>query len=67
LSLTQRLGKLGHFEIGSIDLNSDMGESLGPYVIGNDEEMMKIISSANVGCGFHGGDPLVMHKTLREL
>ena len=48
----------------TIDLNSDMGESFGPYVIGNDEEMMKIISSANVGCGFHGGDPLVMHKTL---
>ena len=48
----------------TIDLNSDMGESFGPYQIGNDEEMLKIISSANVGCGFHGGDPLVMHKTL---
>ena len=47
-----------------VDLNSDLGESFGPYVIGNDEEMFKIISSANVGCGFHGGDPLVMHKTL---
>ena len=49
----------------TIDLNSDMGESYGPYVIGNDEEMLKIVSSANVGCGFHGGDPLVMHKTLK--
>ena len=48
----------------TIDLNSDMGESFGPYVMGNDEEMIKVISSANVGCGFHGGDPLVMHKTL---
>lgn len=47
-----------------IDLNSDLGESFGPYKIGNDEEMLKIISSANVGCGFHGGDPLVMHDTL---
>lgn len=48
----------------TVDLNSDLGESFGAYVIGNDEEMFKIISSANVGCGFHGGDPLVMHKTL---
>ncbi len=47
-----------------VDLNSDLGESFGPYTIGNDDEMLKIISSANVGCGFHGGDPLVMHKTL---
>lgn len=47
-----------------IDLNSDLGESFGPYSIGNDAEMLKIISSANVGCGFHGGDPVVMHRTL---
>lgn len=47
-----------------IDLNSDLGESFGPYTIGNDEEMLKVISSANVGCGFHGGDPVVMHRTL---
>lgn len=50
--------------MGAIDLNSDLGESWGPYRMGNDEEMLKIISSANVGCGFHGGDPLVMHETL---
>lgn len=49
-----------------IDLNSDLGESFGPYTIGNDGEMLKIISSANVGCGFHGGDPLVMHRTLEQ-
>lgn len=48
----------------AIDLNSDLGESFGPYVIGNDDEMLKVISSANVACGFHGGDPLVMHRTL---
>ena len=40
-----------------VDLNSDLGESFGPYTIGNDTEMLKIISSANVACGFHGGDP----------
>ena len=49
-----------------VDLNSDLGESFGPYVMGNDEEMLKIISSANVGCGFHGGDPVVMHRTLEQ-
>ena len=49
-----------------VDLNSDLGESFGPYTIGADEEMMKIISSANVGCGFHGGDPVVMHETLSQ-
>lgn len=50
--------------MNQVDLNSDLGESFGPYVIGNDPEMLKIISSANVACGFHGGDPLVMHRTL---
>jgi len=48
----------------TIDLNADLGESFGPYTIGNDEQMLQIISSANVGCGFHGGDPMVMHRTL---
>ena len=47
-----------------VDLNSDLGESFGAYVMGNDAEMFDLISSANVACGFHGGDPLVMHKTL---
>ena len=50
--------------VAHVDLNSDLGESFGQYKIGEDEEMMKIISSANVGCGFHGGDPVVMHETL---
>ena len=48
----------------TIDLNCDLGESFGAYKIGNDEEILKIISSANVACGFHGGDPVVMHKTI---
>lgn len=47
-----------------IDLNSDLGESFGAYVMGDDAAMLKIITSANVACGFHGGDPLVMHQTL---
>ncbi len=47
-----------------VDLNADLGESRGAYVMGNDEEMLRIVTSANVACGFHGGDPLVMHRTL---
>ncbi|MDX9859966.1 MAG: 5-oxoprolinase subunit PxpA [Rhodospirillales bacterium] len=47
-----------------VDLNSDMGESFGAYSMGDDASMLKIVSSANIACGFHGGDPLVMHRTL---
>ena len=48
-----------------IDLNSDLGESFGAYTIGNDSEVLKYVSSANVACGMHAGDPFVMHKTVR--
>jgi len=48
-----------------IDLNCDMGESFGRYVIGNDEAMMPYITSANIACGLHAGDPLVMEGTVR--
>ncbi|SCA56853.1 putative lactam utilization protein, UPF0271 family [Candidatus Terasakiella magnetica] len=47
-----------------ININADMGESFGAYTIGDDEALMASISSANIACGFHGGDPLVMQKTL---
>ncbi len=47
-----------------VDLNCDMGESFGRYKLGLDEEVIKLISSANVGCGFHGGDPHVMRNTV---
>lgn len=49
----------------SIDLNCDMGESFGAYTIGADEAVMPSITSANVACGFHGGDPSVMRRTVR--
>jgi UPF0271 protein len=48
-----------------IDLNCDMGESFGIYSIGDDAEMLKVVSTANVACGFHAGDPVVMRKTIR--
>lgn len=48
-----------------IDLNSDLGESFGAYRIGFDEEILKCITSANIACGFHAGDPNIMHKTVK--
>jgi UPF0271 protein len=49
----------------SIDLNCDVGESFGAYTIGADAEVMASISSANIACGFHGGDPAVMRRTVQ--
>ena len=48
-----------------IDLNGDVGESFGPYTIGADPPLLRHITSANVACGFHGGDPSVMRRTVR--
>lgn len=48
-----------------IDLNCDMGESFGQYQLGNDEAVMPFITSANIACGLHAGDPLVMQRTIR--
>ncbi len=47
-----------------INLNADMGEGFGAYDIGNDEGLMQIIKSANIACGFHAGDPDVMHRNV---
>lgn len=47
-----------------IDLNSDLGESFGRYTIGNDDQVLGLITAANVACGFHAGDPAVMAKTV---
>ena len=48
----------------TIDLNSDLGESFGAHRIGYDADLFALISSANVACGFHGGDPRVMERTV---
>jgi UPF0271 protein len=50
----------------NIDLNSDLGESLGAWRMGDDAAMLGIVSSANVACGFHAGDPAGMLRTLRQ-
>ena len=48
----------------SVDLNADMGESFGPWVMGQDAELLEVITSANIACGFHAGDPDVMAQTM---
>ncbi|WP_425045105.1 LamB/YcsF family protein [Primorskyibacter sp. S87] len=48
----------------SVDLNADMGESFGPWKMGDDESLLRIITSANIACGFHAGDPDVMARTM---
>ncbi|MDR2507376.1 MAG: 5-oxoprolinase subunit PxpA [Candidatus Accumulibacter sp.] len=50
---------------GKLNLNADLGESFGPWSMGNDSAMLDIVDSANVACGFHGGDPAVMLETAR--
>jgi UPF0271 protein len=50
----------------TIDLNADMGESFGPWTMGDDAALLQVISSANVACGFHAGDPVVMAQTIAQ-
>jgi UPF0271 protein len=54
------------FTTRTIDLNADLGESYGPYRYGNDEAMMPLITSANVACGFHAGDPHTMREAVER-
>lgn len=49
----------------SIDLNSDLGESFGRWTLGHDAELMASITSCNIACGYHAGDPEVMRRTVR--
>ena len=50
--------------LNKIDLNSDVGESFGNYKLGLDEDVIPLISSANIACGYHAGDPAVMRHTI---
>lgn len=50
----------------TIDLNSDLGESFGPWRMGDDASMLEIVTSANIACGFHAGDPAGVLSVLRE-
>ncbi|AWI84012.1 hypothetical protein CEW88_10165 [Alloyangia pacifica] len=50
----------------SVDLNADMGESYGPWVMGQDAALLEVITSANIACGFHASDPDVMAATMKR-
>ena len=47
-----------------VNLNADIGEGFGAYDIGNDAELMEVIRSASIACGFHAGDPLTMRRVV---
>ncbi|TFH62353.1 5-oxoprolinase subunit PxpA [Peribacillus frigoritolerans] len=51
--------------MNTVDLNCDLGESFGAYRMGNDQEILDYVTSVNVACGFHAGDPTVMRKTVQ--
>ena len=65
-AFTVQLSSKRRSETGKkVDLNCDMGESFGAYQLGCDEELMPYISSANIACGFHAGDPGHMRRTVQ--
>src|ERR671933_1312957 len=49
-----------------LDLNSDLGEGLGIWTLGDDEAMLGLVTSANIACGFHAGDPTIMRRVCAE-
>ncbi|MUM16920.1 LamB/YcsF family protein [Mycobacterium sp. CBMA271] len=51
--------------MSSIDLNADLGEGFGAWRLGDDEAMLDVVTSANLACGFHAGDPATLHRTCR--
>lgn len=56
---------LGGRHMLNVDLNCDLGESFGRYKLGNQQEILKYVTSANIACGFHAGDPTVMRETVK--
>ncbi|RIR83649.1 LamB/YcsF family protein, partial [Mycobacteroides abscessus] len=49
--------------MASIDLNADLGEGFGAWRLGDDDAMLDVVTSANLACGFHAGDPATLHRT----
>src|ERR1700757_4464118 len=49
-----------------VNLNADMGEGWGAYTIGDDDAILKILNSASIACGFHGGDARTMHRVVQQ-
>jgi UPF0271 protein len=52
--------------MATVDLNADMGEGYGPWKMGNDDILLDIVTSANIACGFHAGDPNIMLSTMKR-
>ena len=50
-----------------IDLNADLGESFGSWTLGDDDAMLDVVTSANVACGFHAGDPTVLRHSCEAV
>lgn len=51
-----------------VDLNSDLGESFGSWKMGNDDQILPVVTSANIACGFHAGDPLgILKRFVKQL
>ena len=48
-----------------VDLNSDLGESYGSWKMGNDDQILPLVTSANIACGFHAGDPVIMDRSIK--
>ncbi|MDN5322512.1 MAG: 5-oxoprolinase (ATP-hydrolyzing) subunit [Clostridia bacterium] len=63
--IKRKLTIQGEKRMIKVDLNSDLGESFGVYTLGMDNEVLKVITSANIACGMHAGDPRVMGKTVK--
>lgn len=59
------MGTLDQHGALRMDLNSDVGEAFGSYTMGDDAAILRSVSSANVACGFHGGDPSIIAQTCR--
>lgn len=51
---------------GVVDLNSDLGEGFGRWTLGDDEAMLELVTSANVACGFHAGDPSILRRVCAQ-
>lgn len=64
LRLPDHPPRAGRHDVTSIDLNADLGEGFGRYRLDSDLELLTLVSSANVACGFHAGDPVVMRETV---
>lgn len=63
---SQEIGRNGGPSMNKVDINCDLGESYGVYRMASDESILPLITSANIACGFHAGDPATMRQTVQQ-